>query len=177
MYYTYTLKNGKDFKAWRTDLTDSNKVIDVYDENSREYKRSLREDETGKLFFTWNKEKFYLTDYKKITIEDLKKKIEADEWITDDELCQAIQNTGVDKVKFIVPMAVVDARVFGLVSIKVGEYLNKICHIVESFNRMVANNYKLDLYPDVPDENVTSHETYYTVDLVSALRSGRVQFA
>ena len=176
MDYTFVQSNGTEFKVWRTEYTDMTNVIDVYDNQSRCYKRSLRKDENG-TFFTWNKEKFYVNDYKKITINDLKIKLAKDEWITDDELCQAIQNTGIDKVKFIIPMSVVDARAFGLVSIKVGEYLNKVCHIVESFNRMVTNNYKLDLYPDVPDENVTSHETYYVMDLVNALRSGRVQFA
>ena len=75
MYYTFTFKDGNDFKVWRTEYTDMAGVIDVYDNNSRCYKRSLREDENG-TFFTWNKEKFYVNDYKKITVNDLKRNLQ-----------------------------------------------------------------------------------------------------
>lgn len=73
------------------------------------YKRTIREDEHGK-FFTWNRNKIYLNDWIRTSMKELKQKIDNDEWVTSEDLCQAIMSDGVRNVRFIVPMDVEVAR-------------------------------------------------------------------
>lgn len=172
MTFTYDC-NGTIIKVWRSNNEDFTNCVTVED-NGRDYKRSIISDNKGK-FFTWNKTKIYLDDFCKITLDSLKAKVDRDEFITEDELLQAILSEGVENVRFNVPMMVVDARAFGLVSVKNDERINKICHIKESFNRNVMDAYKITLVPDDYDETTLSHEDYYATDLVSCIRSGYIK--
>ena len=84
-------------------------------------------------------------------------------------------STGVDNVRFIIPMSEVDCRVIGLSIIDPTKKNDVVCHIVEDFNRYVKDNYKLRLCPDVVDENTPYYEDYYVTDLVSSLMSGYIK--
>ena len=101
---TYKYKCGNDIInvfVWSDDFhTD----VAIYDkETARSYERTIREDKNGK-FFTWNRNKIYLDDWIKISMLELKAKIERGEWITSEELCQAILTDGIDNVRFIIPL-------------------------------------------------------------------------
>lgn len=163
----FVFNDGKsDFNVWLSSFSDTATV-------NSSYKRGIRTDDNGR-FFTWNKKKFYLDDFKKIHINQIKEKINKKEWFSDDELCQAIICTGVDNVKFNVPMSVVDFSVMGLTLANPSKTITKKCHIVESFGKMVHDGYKLDLYVDNYDGSTVRHESYYTLDLVGLLRSGHI---
>lgn len=175
MTYIYECGN-ETISVWRTN--DDVVAVEMYkDGHYRDYKRTVHEDENGK-FFTWNHEKIYLDNFKKISIKSVKEKFENGDWVTDSELCQAILSEGIDKVRFIIPMSVVDCRInyngYGLVATNPNNRVNKVCHIVEDFNRKVSDNYKLRLYADDEDMAVT-YEDYYVSDLVGSLRSGYIQ--
>ena len=53
--------------------------------------------------------------------------------------------------------------------------INKVCHIVEEFNRRVEDCYKLKLYSDDGDDTVERYTDWYVTDLVSSLMSGYVK--
>jgi len=144
--------------------------------NYREFRRSVHTDDNG-AFFTWNKCKVYLDDFIKIPIQTIKDRLERNEFVTSDELCQSILSEGIDKVRFIVPMMKVDCRFMGLVSVNPSERIDTVCHIEEEFNRKVIDGYKFKLVPDNYDGSTCSREDYYVTDFVSCLRSGYIKIA
>ena len=101
---TYNYKCGNEVIrvfVWNDDFHTEVSVNDA--KTKRTYDRTIREDENGK-FFTWNKKKIYLNDWIRISMKELKEKIETDQWVTSDDLCQAILSDGIDNVRFIVPL-------------------------------------------------------------------------
>ena len=160
MTYLYDCGNEV-INVYRNDLYENIVcVVKIINGNYREFKRTVREDKKGK-FFTWNKNKIYIDNFKKISIQSIKDKLANDEWITDDELCQAIMSEGVENVRFIVPMMLVNSRFIGLAVCDQTKMIEKVCHIEEGFNRNVADKYKFNFVPDEYDESTSSHEEYY----------------
>lgn len=162
--------------VFRSNNEFSNKVsVETYKNGKyMSYDRTIREDDLGK-FFTWNKKKIYLDNFKKISIQTIKDKLANDEWITDDELCQAIMSEGIENVKFIIPMALVNCRFMGLLTYDYNQTIDKICHIEEGFNRKVSDCYKFTFVPDEYDENTCSKEDKYVIDIISSLQSGDIK--
>lgn len=88
-------------------------TVSVEDPNTNSsYDRTIREDKNGK-FFTWNKNKIYLDDWIRITLRELKERVENDEWVISDDLCQAILTDGIENARFIVPLNTISFRGFG----------------------------------------------------------------
>lgn len=180
MNYLYDCGNEV-INVWRTN-NEFSTVVSIETSNNGKYKsynRSIREDKNGK-FFTWNKNKIYLNNFKKISIQSIKDKLKKNEWITSDELCQAIMSEGIENVRFIIPVCevdFVDPFGLGIVAYDPNKRTERTCHIVEEFNRNVRDNYKLKLYVDNFDGTTSKYDEYYTTDLVSALRSGYVKIA
>lgn len=161
---TYKYKCGNDIInvfVWSNDFhTD----VAIYDkEAARSYDRTIREDKNGK-FFTWNRNKIYLDDWIKISMLELKEKIERGEWITSEELCQAILTDGIDNVRFIIPLNTAYAQ-------------NAIYKVEERFNREVKQDYKLILVPVTANDDTMYEIDYYTKDLTGLLRAGIVKIA
>lgn len=176
MTYLYDCGNEV-IRVWRNNFCEDTVCIETNDNGKyREFKRSVREDENGK-FFTWNQHKIYVDNFKKISIQSIKDKLANDEWVTDDELCQAILSEGVENVRFIIPMMLVSCRFMGLVTCDPTKRVEKKCHIEEGFNRMVSDGYKFNFVPDDYDGTTCSHEEYYVLDFVSSLRNGYVKIA
>lgn len=96
MFYKYKCGNEiiRVF-VWNDDFHNEVSVEDTKTQKS--YDRTIREDENGK-FFTWNRNTIYLNDWIKISMKELKEKIENGERITSDDLCQAIMTDGVENV-------------------------------------------------------------------------------
>lgn len=141
--------------VWNDDFHTEVTVTD--NKTNKSYDRSIREDKNGK-FFTWNKNKVYLNDWIRTSMKELKEKVEKKEWVTSDDLCQAILSDGIENARFIIP-------------------LNKdtVCKIEERYNREVKNNYKLTLVPVEADETVASSDDYYTMDMISLILSGYIK--
>lgn len=178
---TYIYECGdKDIYVWRNSEISDTVTIDN-NENGKftESKCPIVEDDKGQ-FFTYNNHKIYLDDYKRISIDYIKYKISRDERITDSELCQAIMSEGIDSVRFLVPMSPIDMKVNignrSIIAIDPSKNkINKVCHIVEEFNRRVEDCYKLKLYSDDGDDTVERYIDWYITDLVSSLMSGYVK--
>ena len=153
--------------VWNDDFHTEVTIEDTKTQKS--YDRTIREDKNGR-FFTWNRNKIYLNDWIKISMKELKEKIEKDEWITSDDLCQAIMTDGIENVRFMVPL-----------NTKWGFFLNgnefkdTLCKVEERWNREIKQNYKIVLIPEKPDDSVASSCDYYTTDFVSLIKEGIIK--
>lgn len=158
--------------VWNDDFHTEVSVTD--NKTKKTYERTIREDEGGK-FFTWNKNKIYLDNWIRITMKELKEKIERKEWCTSDELCQAILTDGVDSVRFIVPMNIVSMRVLGISFADGDKFKDTLCKIKEDYLHEVKNNYKLQLIPVEPTEDTVRRVEFYTGDMLGLIKSGHIK--
>jgi hypothetical protein len=154
--------------VWDDDFHNEVSVEDT--KTQKVYDRIIREDENGK-FFTWNCNKIYLNDWLKISMKELKEKIEKGEWITSDDLCQAIMTDGIDNVRFMVPLITTCDLFF----LNENKFKNTLCKVEERWDREVKQNYKIVLIPVEPDDNVACSCDYYTTDLVSLIKEGHIK--
>lgn len=172
---TYKYKCGNEIIrvfVWNDDFHNK---VSVEDTKTRKlHDRTIREDKNGK-FFTWNRNKIYLNDWIKTSMKELKEKIKNGEWVTSDDLCQAILTEGIENVRFIVPLHTVSFRGFGISLCNGNEYKDTICKVEERWNREVEQNYKIILVPVNDDEEVASYEDYYTSDFMSLIKSGHIK--
>lgn len=170
---TYKYKCGKDIiRVWV--WADERPEVTVSNAHNKTFNRSIREDENGK-FFTWNKNKIYINDWIRTSMKELKEKIERNEFVTSDELCQAILSDGIDNARFIVPLSVVSLSVFGITIFDGNEFKDTLCKIEENWNREVKHNYKLTLVPVEPDETVERSREFYTSDMIQLIREGIIK--
>lgn len=169
---TYKYKCGNEIIRVFVWSDDFHNEVSVEDTKTRKsYDRTIREDENGK-FFTWNRNKIYLNDWIKISMKELKEKIENEEWITSDDLCQAIMTDGIENVRFIVPLNTTCGFGFFLNG---NEFKNTLCRVEERWNREIKQNYKIVLVPVEPDESIASSRDYYTMDFVSLIKEGHIK--
>ena len=151
MFYKYKCGNEliKVF-VWNNEFHSTVSVEDA--KTRKSYERTIREDENGK-FFTWNRNKIYLNDWVKISMRELKEKIENEEFVTSDDLCQAIMTDGIENVRFTVPLNAICG--FGFL-LNGNEFKDTLCKVEERPLREVKNNYKIVLVPVETDESVAS---------------------
>ena len=154
--------------VWNDDFHTEVTIEDTKTQKS--YDRTIREDKNGR-FFTWNRNKIYLNDWIKISMKELKEKIEKDEWITSDDLCQAIMTDGIENVRFMVPLN----TTCGLFFLNGNEFKDTLCKVEERWNREIKQNYKIVLVPEKPDDSVASSCDYYTMDFVSLIKEGVIK--
>lgn len=169
---TYKYKCGNEIiRVWVWN-DDFHKEVSVDDAKSKKsYNRTIREDKQGR-FFTWNKNKIYLHDWVKSSMKEFNDKVDKNEWVISDDLCQAIMSDGVENVRFIVPLNTTCGCGFLLNG---DEYKDTLCKVVEGFNREVKTNYKLTFVPVEPNENVASRDDIYTDDLIGLIKKGYIK--
>lgn len=173
MNYRYKCGN-KEISVW---VWNDDFHIEVTVASSKDNKtcdRTIREDENGK-FFTWDKNKIYLNDWIRTSMKELKEKVDKKEWLTSDDLCQAILSDGIENVRFIVPLNIVSARGFGISLLDGNKTKETICKIEERYNREVKQNYKIVVVPAEPDETVANSSDFYISDMISLIRSGYIK--
>ena len=166
----YKYKCGKEIIrvfVWNDDFHNEVSVEDT--KTRKSYDRTIREDKNGK-FFTWNRNKIYLDNWVKMSMKELKEKIENGEWVTSDDLCQAIMTDGIENVRFIVPLN----TKCGLFFVNGNEFKDTLCKVEERWNREIKQNYKIVLVPEEPDDGVGSND-YYTVDFISLIKAGHIK--
>lgn len=167
----YKYKCGKEIIkvfVWNDDFHTEVTIEDTKTQKS--YDRTIREDKNGR-FFTWNRNKIYLNDWIKISMKELKEKIEKGEWVTSDDLCQAIMTDGIDNVRFMVPLN----TTFGFFFLDGNKFKDTLCKVEERWNREIKQNYKIVLIPEKPDDSVASSCDYYTTDFVSLIKEGHIK--
>lgn len=172
MFYKYKCGNEiiRVF-VWNDDFHNEVSVEDTKTQKS--YDRTIREDENGK-FFTWNRNTIYLNDWIKISMKELKEKIENGERITSDDLCQVIMTDGVENVRFIAPLNIRCGFGFFLNG---NEFKDTLCKVEERWNREIKQNYKIVLIPVESDDSVANSADYYTEDFVSLIKCGNIKIA
>lgn len=174
-YMKYRYKCGnKEISVWVWNDDFHTEVTVTSSKDSKTYDRTIREDENGK-FFTWDKNKIYLNDWIRTSMKELKEKVDKKEWLTSDDLCQAILSDGIENVRFIVPLNIVSARGFGISLLDGNKTKETICKIEERYNREVKQNYKLVVVPAEPDETVANSGDFYTSDMMSLIHSGYIK--
>lgn len=169
---TYKYKCGNEIIRVFVCNDDFHNEVSVKDTKTRKsYNRTIREDKNGK-FFTWSRNKIYLNDWIKISMNKLKEKIENGEHVTSDDLCQAIMTDGIENVRFIAPLSTTGG--FGFFS-NGNKFKDTLCKIEERRNREVKQNYKIILVPVEPDDSVANSADYYTEDFVSLIKCGNIK--
>jgi len=169
---TYKYKCGNEVirvLVWNDDFHNEVSVEDT--KTRKSYDRIIREDKNGE-FFTWNRNKIYLNDWIKTSMKELKEKIKNGEWVTSDDLCQAIMTDGIENVRFVVPLNTTCNVGFLLNG---NEFKDTLCKVEERWNREVKQNYKIVLVPVEPDESIASSSDYYTMDFISLIKSGNIK--
>lgn len=167
----YKYKCGKEIIkvfVWNDDFHTEVTIEDT--KTNKSYDRTIREDKNGR-FFTWNRNKIYLNDWIKISMKELKEKIEKGEWVTSDDLCQAIMTDGIDNVRFMVPLNTTGGFFF----LNGNKFKDTLCKVEERWNREIKQNYKIVLIPEKPDDSVASSCDYYTTDFVSLIKEGYIK--
>lgn len=170
MYYRF--KCGDEIiraYVWNDDYHTTVTVTD--NETRKTYERTLRDSEKGK-FFTWNKKKIYLENWIRITMKELKEKIDRKEWVTPDDLCQAILTDGIENVRFIAPFNIACGS--GLF-VHADKFKDTVCKVEERWNREVKQNYKIVLVPVKPDDSIGCSVDYYTSDMLSLIEDGHIK--
>ena len=170
MHYKYKCGNEV-IKVWHWDDDFHTEVTVTDNKSGKCYERTIREDDDGR-FFTWNKNKIYLNNWIRSSMKELKEKINNKEWVTSDDLCQAILSDGIENVRFIVPLNTVCGFGFFLDGNK---FKDTLCKIEERWNREVKNNYKLIVVPVEPDETVASYGDFYTSSMISLIKEGHIK--
>lgn len=171
---TYKYKCGNEVIrvfVWNDDFHNEVSVKDT--KTRKSYNRTIRKDE-NREFFTWNRNKIYLNDWIKISMNELKEKIENGEHVTSDDLCQAIMTDGIENVRFIAPLSTIGD--FGFFS-NGNKFKDTLCKIEERWNREVKENYKIILAPVEPDNSVANSADYYTDDFISLIKCGNIKIA
>lgn len=167
----YKYKCGKEIIkvfVWNDDFHTEVTIEDT--KTNKSYDRTIREDKNGR-FFTWNRNKIYLNDWIKISMKELKEKIEKGEWVTSDDLCKAIMTDGIDNVRFMVPLNTTGGFFF----LNGNKFKDTLCKVEERWNREIKQNYKIVLIPEKPDDSVASSCDYYTTDFVSLIKEGYIK--
>lgn len=169
MYYKYKCKD-EIIKVWVWNTT-YHKEVTVHTDK-KPYDRTIREDSKGK-FFTWNKEKIYLNDWVRMTMKELKEKIDRDEWVVSDDLTQAILTDGVENVRFECPLNPIDFVIGGVALCNASESVRTLCKVTEKRYK-VENNYKLTVVP--VDENLmVGSNNYYISDMIGLIKDGHIK--
>ena len=165
MFYTFKTKEGT-IEAWLTDAVSTEKEatgivgyaeIQKYkDGNPKKYRQPIRRDESGKLFFTWNRERVYTDDFMALMPSELVEKIKAkDRNVFGDTLCQTLLKYGIDSLHVVINTDTVPV-----------EY-----KFQEEYLRRPKDYYRLKLVPANEEEyDIYPKKDYYVYDLVGLLK-------
>lgn len=173
MHYRYNCGNEV-VRVWVWNDNFHTEVTVTDNKTNKSYDRTIREDENGK-FFTLNKHKIYLNDWIRTSMKELKEKVDKKEFVTADDLCQAILSDGIEKARFIVPIDTASVRGFRASLLDEEKTKDTVYKIEERYNREVKNNYKITLVPVEEDKTVDSSDDYYTVDMISLIKEGYIK--
>lgn len=143
-----------------------------------ERNRTVRFDEYGRRFFTWNKERINLDDFLACTPLELVKKVNSGK-ASPDDLCHTLEKYGMDSLTISIRTKKLERVNFGLFSMgfSVRSNLDKPkdfdwvdYQFVPEYLRMPKDGYKLKLMPLLEEhKGVYPSEDFYVGDLVGLL--------
>ena len=188
MNYSFKTE-GTTINAWISDMVPVEKkeagivaIATVYGKKNgkhKEFHRSVRMDENGKAFFTWNRKKIYTDDFLAFSPEELVKKIdEKDNRVFDDTLCHTLLKYGIDSLHVIINTSPLMRINFGGISVGFECSSNNDEDTIpveykfqEEYLRSPKDCYKLKLIPANDDEyDIYPKKDYYVHDLIGLLK-------
>lgn len=195
MYYTFKLKNGERLKVFHQDILGhpidkTHGCISFWKgsgKNHKEYVRTVRLDEDGREFFTWNKEKVFMDEFYALTPEELIKKYQNnDPYLCGDDLCNTLEKYGIECLLLRIKVKPLTTFRFGDYVIGIETYSNLDSEddydwvtykFIEEYNRMPKTGYKLKLVPANEElYDAYPKQDYYIDDLNSSLRMRKELF-
>ena len=194
MNYTFKLSTGKELRVFYNNLiTDEvEKTCGTVSfwkgsgKSHREYVRTVRIDENGRRFFTWDHEKVFMDQFLAYSPEELIKMYETSENVIDDDLCHTLEKYGMDSLLLEVKEKPLTRISFGDCVIgvrtesnhdKPKDYVWVAYRFVEEYNRMPQDGYKLKLVPAKKEEyEIYPKEDYYVSDLNGLILRCKDQF-
>lgn len=188
MNYKFRI-NDQVVRVFINDLFDDKKetagVVTIRD-NGKKYDRTLRYDENGKKFFTWNHEKIFFDDFLAMTPDEFVNAIHNKSNVYDEDLCHTLLKYGINCLRVEMKQKPLDRIDFGdiIIGFKTSsnhEDESKFNWIeyrfIEEYCRMPKDNYKLKLVPANEDEyDIYPKEDYYTSDLIGLLKACSDEF-
>lgn len=193
MDYSYKMKNGEILKVFFnnlvSDMDTKNGIygtISFWKNNNKKYKeyiRSVRKDENGKRFFTWDKEKIYLDDFIAYSPKELVKRFyDKDNTLYGGDICRTLQKYGMDSLRLYInvkPLEIIDFPGIGRFTFEVtSSFENKDKYVwieyrfFPEYLRMPEDNYMLKLIPAKDkDLSIYPKKDYYVDDLAGLIFS------
>lgn len=113
-----------------------------------------------------------------MTLKNIKEMLVNGTTFSDQDLCDAIINEGVENVRFLVPLRAVKSRssiIPGVVEIDTDNRIDTECVIVEKDRRRVEDCYKIVFEPVNFTGQTLRDEEFYVSDFVSMLRKGEAK--
>lgn len=177
MFYAYDI-NGKEVMTqyygamFKDDIESLSVDINC---GKKQFKRTVHKDCKGR-FFTWNKQKVYILDYKRLHMKYLAliladSSVSNRKDITSDELIKSIICDGVRNVRFLIEQEVRCGHSKFIKNTK-REYVPY--KIEEQFNREILIGYKITLVPEDGDKGYKELDTYFS-DFTSMINEGIIK--
>lgn len=198
MYYSFKMKNGEILRVFFNNLVsitdEENGIFGTVSfwkkdkKGNKEYIRSVRKDENGKNFFTWDKEKIYLNDFIAYSPEELVKRFcDKDDSLYSGDICRTLQKYGMDSLRLYIkvkPLEIFEFPGIGKLAFEVtSSFENKDKYVWVEYRfqpeylRMPEDDYKLKLVPAKDNElSVYPKKDYYTDDLAGLIFSCTDEF-
>lgn len=187
MFYVFETEKGK-LNVWISDMISLEQkkqgilgiaTVQKYKgDHVKDYHRSIRADENGKQFFTWDRKRIYTEDFLAFSPEELVKKFEAKEFnLRDETLCHTLIKYGIDSLHVIINTSPLMRVNFGNFSVGFEvfssfdeETIPVEYKFQEEYLKRPTDCYKLKLVPAKEEEyDLYPKKEYYVSDLVSLM--------
>ena len=189
MNYTFKTKEGKDLKIFYNDLfvdKDNYGIVTFFKTTGnkcKEIKKDVKKDESGRLYFFYNREKLFMDEFKAYTPEELIGLTN----MRQNDLCHTLIKYGLDSLHVLMrvkKLDIIDMGVFGRLAFETNspfdtdeDYVWIEYEFVDEYLRNPKNGYKLKLKPvKMEDRELYPTKDYYVEDLVSLLRKCKDKF-
>ena len=189
MNYTFKTKEGNDLKIFYNDLfvdKDNYGIVTFFKTTGNKYKeikKNVQKDKSGRLYFFYNREKFFMDEVKACSPEEL---IDLPNMGPDD-LCHTLIKYGLDSLHVLMKVKkldIIDMGKLGRIAFETSSPFDKEedrvwieYEFIDEYLRNPKDGYKLKLKPGkMEDRELYSTKDYYVEDLVSLLRECKDKF-
>ena len=189
MHFKFKTKKSEVLKVFYNDLLANEKrktygtvsIGEFKDGTYKEYERTVRIDEIGRKFFTWNREVFYMDQFLAYSPAELIERVNSkDDDILPEDLCATLLRYGIDSLTLMIKtkkLEIVPHPYGGYISLNVysnhekpEDYTWIEYKFIEEHHRMPSNCYKLKLVPKKEEEySIYPKEDFYVSDLMALL--------
>ena len=172
MYYKYVIND----KITRTWYNHNSKLIEIENSKGKTIARCPIQLDAAGEYFVYSEQKIYKKDFIKVSFEDFMQAVK-DKMAFDDMFTTMLLSEGIEHIQLEVPMNTVSGpSIFGISFADSDKFINKLCRIVEHEYK-IEDNYKVEVEALIKDGNTIIHRSFYTSDMVSLIRDGRIKIS